>query len=190
MAKRRSTPREDQQRSTTTDRRSVGIIAVASVVVPAIIILLSSRCTGGEGAPLSGSRNIPLVTEPESEEARERREYAEAWGARIDAFNAGFPLEGYGTTFAYAAYDYGIDPRIAPAIARVESGSGDVCFLPYNAWGWGDVSWPDWETAIWDFTQGFAEGYGSEVTYEVAERYNQANVDEWYAQVTSCMEEI
>ena len=52
------------------------------------------------------------------------------------------------------------------------------------------MSWPDWETAIWDFTQGFAEGYGSEVTYEVAERYNQANVDEWYAQVTSCMEEI
>ena len=190
MAKRRSTPREDQQRSTTTDRQSVGIIAVSGVVVLAIIILLSSRCTGGEGASSSGSHNIPLVTEPESEEARERREYAEAWGARIDAFNAGFPLEGYGTTFAYAAYDYGIDPRIAPAIARVESGSGDVCFLPYNAWGWGDVSWPDWETAIWGFTRGYSEGYGGDVTMEGAQRYCPGSAELWYEIVTNYMDQI
>ena len=89
-----------------------------------------------------------------------------------------------------AAKQYGIDPRIAPAIARIESGSGEHCFLPCNAWGWGDVSRPDWETAICEFTRGFSEAYGSEVTYEVAERYNQGNVDEWYALVTSCMDQI
>ena len=112
------------------------------------------------------------------------------WAQRIDAFNEGTPLAGYGAVFAEAASAYGVDPRIAPAIARLESSSGAYCFLPHNAWGWGSVSWPDWETAIWEFTRGFSEDYGSEVTYEVAERYNQVNVDEWYALVTSCMDQI
>lgn len=189
MAKRRSTPREDLQHSPTIYRWRIGIASLVIVAVLAIIIGLS-RCSGDGASVSSESRDVAVVVEPESEEGRKRREYAEAWGERIDAFNAGYPLEGYGTTFAYAAYDYGIDPRIAPAIARIESGSGEHCFLPCNAWGWGSVSWPDWETAIWEFTRGFSEDYGSEVTYEVAERYNQVNVDEWYALVTSCMDQI
>ena len=189
MAKRRSTPRDDLKQSPTADRRRIGIAALAIVAVLAIIIGVS-RCSGDGATVSSEARDVAVVVEPESEEGRKRREYAEAWGARIDAFNAGYPLEGYGTTFAYAAYDYGVDPRIAPAIARIESGSGGNCFLPCNAWGWGDVSWPDWETAIWEFTRGFSEDYGGEVTYEVAERYNQVNVDEWYALVISCMDQI
>ncbi|MDO5107487.1 MAG: hypothetical protein Q4D39_04340 [Coriobacteriaceae bacterium] len=189
MVKRRSTPRDDLKRPAITDARIL-VIAAAAVIALVIIALLLSRCSGDGAGVSSESRDVAVVVEPESEEARERREYAEAWGERIDAFNAGYPLEGYGTTFAYAAYDYGVDPRIAPAIARIESGSGEHCFLPCNAWGWGDVSWPDWETAIWEFTRGFSEDYGGEVTYEVAERYNQVNVDEWYALVTSCMDQI
>ena len=189
MAKRRSTPRDDLKRPAITDARIL-VIAAAAVIALVIIALLLPRCSGDGAGVSSESRDVAVVVEPESEEGRKRREYAEAWGERIDAFNAGYPLEGYGTTFAYAAYDYGIDPRIAPAIARIESGSGEHCFLPCNAWGWGDVSWPDWETAIWEFTWGFSEDYGSEVTYEVAERYNQVNVDEWYALVTSCMDQI
>ena len=112
------------------------------------------------------------------------------WAARIDAFNAGTPLAGYGDVFAEAAFAYGVDPRIAPAIARLESSSGAICFLPHNAWGWGDVSWPDWETAINEFTRDYASLYGGTVTLEGAQRYCPPNSELWYELVTEYMEEI
>ncbi len=191
MDERRGTPRSTPRHASGAKGQWRGGLAALGVVavlaVPTVVLV---RCAGGEGIASSGAHDVPLVVEATSEEARERQEFAETWGERIDAFNAGYPLEGYGETFAYAAYDYGIDPRIAPAIARVESGSGSNCFRSHNAWGWGSVSWADWETAIWAFEQGFSEKYGAEMTYEVAQVYNQANVDEWYARVTSCMDEV
>ena len=130
-------------------------------------------------------------TEPTPEPVDEAREtFVTTWAERIDAFNAGYPLEGYGRTFAEAAYDYGVDPRLSPAIARVESGSGENCFLPHNAWGWGDSSWDDWDSAIRGHIAGVADGYGYGLTYSMAESYNQVNVDEWYSWVASCMSEI
>ena len=193
MAKRRGTPREPVRSSPILGRERNILLALAVLAVILVIVAILSRCTGTEEAAAPTSRDAgdaPVVVEQSSEEAREREEFAEAWAPRIDAFNEGYPLEGYGMVFAYAAYDYGVDPRIAPAIARVESGSGENCFLAYNAWGWGEASWPDWETAIRAFVRGYSEGYGGEVTYGTAEVYNQANVDEWYALVTSYMEEI
>ena len=112
------------------------------------------------------------------------------WAQRIDAFNEGTPLAGYGAVFAEAASAYGVDPRIAPAIARLESSSGAYCFLPYNAWGWGSVSWPDWETAIWGFTRGYSEGYGGDVTMEGAQRYCPGSAELWYEIVTNYMDQI
>lgn len=119
-----------------------------------------------------------------------RDEYVRVWGERIDAFNAGYPLEGYGDVFAAAAYDYGIDPRFSPAIARVESTSGQHCFLPHNAWGWGNASWPDWGTAIYSHVELLAAGYGSTLDYEDARRYNPETTNEWYDQVSMYMEQI
>ena len=117
-------------------------------------------------------------------------EIPDEWAQRIDAFNEGTPLAGYGAVFAEAASAYGVDPRIAPAIARLESSSGAYCFLPYNAWGWGDVSWPDWETAIWGFTRGYSEGYGGDVTMEGAQRYCPGSAELWYEIVTNYMDQI
>lgn len=134
--------------------------------------------------------------EPEEEapaeepEVDEREVYIATWGERIDAYNAGYPLAGYGSTFAAAAYDYGVDPRFAPAIARVESGSGAVCAYSYNAWGWGATNWPDWGTAIYEFTAALGSNYGSTLTYGIATTYNELNPDEWYAQVEQGMYEI
>ena len=120
----------------------------------------------------------------------EKDEYVAAWAERIDAFNAGYPLEGYGATFAEAAYDQGVDPRLSPAIARVESGSGQNCMYEHNAWGWGNQSWPDWETAINEHVSGFAAGYGSTLSWDVAATYAPEETEEWYNQVASCMEQI
>ena len=186
MDARRGTPRHDAPQSRGQWRG--GLIALGIVAVLAVASSSLARCSGEPVA--DAGREVPLVVEATSEEALAREEFVNTWAERIDTYNAGYPLEGYGATFAAAAYDYGIDPRIAPAIARVESGSGSNCFRSHNAWGWGRVSWADWETAIWAFEQGFSEKYGAEMTYEVAQVYNQANVDEWYARVTSCMDEI
>jgi len=117
-------------------------------------------------------------------------EESDGWAARIDAYLAGSPLAGYGSTFAAAAATYGVDPRFSPAISCVESGKGAVCFLPHNAWGWGSSSWPDWETAIYDHVAGLASGYGGTLTLEGAMRYCPPTYQEWYSSVLAEMNSI
>lgn len=103
----------------------------------------------------------------------------DSWAARIDAYlsSYGAPLAGYGSVFAQAAAEYGVDPRLSPAIAVIESGGGKVCFKPHNAWGWGSASWSDWESAIRGHISGFSRLYGSMLTREGAEAY--ASMDTW-----------
>lgn len=129
-------------------------------------------------------------TAADQEAAAAREAFVSTWAARIDAFDAGYPLEGYGRTFAEAAYDNGIDPRFAPAIARVESGSGANCTYSCNAWGWGSSSWPDWDTAIWEYTGALASAYGRTLSYEAALSYNEETPDAWYAEVEASMYQI
>ena len=109
-----------------------------------------------------------------------RDAFVREWGARIDAYLAGSQLDGYGTVFAEAAWENGVDPRWSPAISNTESGKGTACFLPHNAWGWGSSSWPDWETAIRDHVAGLASGYGYSLTLEAAGMYCPPNQQGWY----------
>ena len=113
--------------------------------------------------------------------------FVSEWSARIDAYLAGSPLAGQGTTFAEAAWEYGCDPRLSPAISTVESSTGRVCFLPHNAWGWGSSSWSSWEEAIWAHVAGLAAGYGGQLTYAGAQKYCPPNADAWYASVLANM---
>lgn len=114
-----------------------------------------------------------------------------SWAARIDAYLAGTALEGHGAAFAQAAADYGVDPRVSPAISCIESGKGEVCFLSHNAWGWGSESWDDWDSAIRDHVEGYAKTYGSTVTLEGAEMYSGEDIyPEWYSLVLSEMDSI
>lgn len=120
----------------------------------------------------------------------DRDAFVAEWGARIDAYLAGSPLAGQGTTFAEAAWEYGCDPRFSPAIAMVESSLGCNCFLPHNAWGWGSSSWDSWEEAIWDHVRGLATIYGGQLTYAGAQMYCPPNADHWYTSVLANMERI
>ena len=119
-----------------------------------------------------------------------KEEFVAEWSARIDAYMAGSPLAGYGTTFAEAAWEYTVDPRFSPAISMVESTQGRYCYRPHNAWGWGGISWDSWEEAIWAHTRGLASGYGGTLTYEGAQKYCPPNADNWYASVLANMERI
>lgn len=103
------------------------------------------------------------------------------WSTRIDNYLAGSELEGYGSVFAEAAWDNGVDPRWSPAISNTESGKGAVCFRPCNAWGWGDSGWGDWDSAIRAHVAGLAAGYGYSITVAAAQAYCPPNWEEWYS---------
>jgi len=110
-----------------------------------------------------------------------RQAFVEEWTARIDAYLAGSALAGYGYAFAEAAWDNGVDPRWSPAISSTESGMGSVCFRSCNAWGWGESSWGDWDSAIRDHVAGLANGYGYSITHSAAVAYCPPNTDFWYS---------
>lgn len=116
--------------------------------------------------------------------------FVETWGARIDKYLAGSPLYGQGKTFAEAAFENGIDPRVSPAISNTESSKGAICFLPHNAWGWGSSSWNSWEEAINGHVKGFADGYGYTVSLSLAKKYCPPNWQHWYSSTTSQMSRI
>ena len=116
--------------------------------------------------------------------------FVSTWGSRIDAFLAGSPLAGQGTTFAEAAWAYGVDPRFSPAISAVESSQGRYCFKSHNAWGWGSSSWGSWEEAIWAHVSGLASGYGGTLTWAGAQKYCPPTAANWYSSVLYYMESI
>ncbi|MCL2889601.1 MAG: CMP-2-keto-3-deoxyoctulosonic acid synthetase [Eggerthellaceae bacterium] len=118
-------------------------------------------------------------------------EFVEHWAARIDAFMAGFPLEGQGRHFAEAAWNYGVDPRLSPAIASTESTRGKYCSVPYNAWGWGPhIPFSSWEQGIDIHVRGLKIGGYSPITYEGAQRYCPPTADSWYRETTKTMSYI
>lgn len=102
------------------------------------------------------------------------------WAPRIDAYLSGSPMAGQGSTFAKAAFAYGVDPRFSPAISYTESSKGAVCFNSHNAWGWGSASWDSWEEAIDAHVSGLASGYGYTISEEGAKKYCPPNWEHWY----------
>lgn len=130
---------------------------------------------GAPATPETTEYDLPAVDWSVGEEA-----FLAEWTARIDAYLDDSPLAGYGSIFAQAAWDNGVDPRWSPAISNTESTKGRVCFLPCNAWGWGARSWSDWPTAISDHVAGLAEGYGYSITPDAAVAYCPPNSANWY----------
>lgn len=66
------------------------------------------------------------------------------------------PLTNHASSFVDEADKYGLDYRLLPAIATVESGGGRaIPYQSFNAWGWGVCSgcksggkWSNWDQAI------------------------------------------
>ena len=113
------------------------------------------------------------------------------WTERINAYLEGSVLAGWGSVFAQAAWDYGVDPSWSPAIANTESGKGADCFEQYNAWGWTDSTvWSSWYEAIYAHVRGLANGYGYSITMAAAEKYCPPNYETWYYNTISAMKSI
>lgn len=118
-------------------------------------------------------------------------DFVSEWGSRIDAYLSGSALSGYGTAFAEAAWENGIDPRFSPAISNTESTKGLNCFRSHNAWGWmGDTSWGSWDEAIAAHAQGLAKGYGYTISLANANKYCPPTYEDWYAKTLAQMQLI
>ena len=120
----------------------------------------------------------------------DKETFVNAWSGRIDNYLAGSPLAGQGRVFAEAAWDYGVDPRWSPAISNTESSKGLYCFRPYNAWGWGNISWGSWDEAIRAHVRGLANGYGYTISEAAAKKYCPPNWLHWYNATSAQMNKI
>lgn len=113
------------------------------------------------------------------------------WTERIDAYLAGSTLAGYGSVFAQAAWEYGVDPRWSPAISNTESTKGANCFKPYNAWGWmTSTTWSSWEEGIYAHVSGLANGYGYSITVANAQKYCPPTYMDWFDKTLTQMKLI
>ena len=112
------------------------------------------------------------------------------WTTRIDKYLAGSPLAGHGSTFAEAAWEYGVDPRWSPAISNTESTKGSNCFAWHNAWGWTGGSWASWSSAINAHVSGLASRYGFTISYANAMTYCPPNYHNWYYNTLGEMRKI
>ena len=128
----------------------------------------------------SGSSSASSSADDGANWSDDQAAFISEWSGRINNYLAGSALDGQGENFAKAAWTYGVDPRWSPAIAFTESTLGANCFNPYNAWGWGDVSWSSWEEAIDSHVRGLARGYGYTISIENAQKYCPPNWEHWY----------
>lgn len=103
------------------------------------------------------------------------------------------PLIGYGRAFVSAGRTYGVDPFLVVSIAGKESSWGKYCFLPYNAWGWGDLSFENWEDAIFNYTRCLSEEYiskGRTTPVVIGPIYCPPNHAEWARDVNQFYAEL
>jgi hypothetical protein len=110
---------------------------------------------------------------------------------RVNRGNA--PLANYAEKFVEVANKYGLDYRLLPAIATVESGGGKNNFRSYNAWGWGNRSFRSFEEGIEVVAKGLKTGYidkGRDTVEEIAPIYCPPNYKNWARSVNQFMNEI
>ena len=110
---------------------------------------------------------------------------------RVNRGNA--PLSEYANKFVEIANKYGLDYRLLPAIATMESGGGKNNFSSYNAWGWGNASFNSFEEGIEVVGKGLKIGYidqGIDTVEEIALVYCPPNYKNWANGVNQFMSEI
>lgn len=145
----------------------------------------NSGGSGGSGGSSGGSGGAANPEWPSDKAA-----FVDMWSGRINSYLSGSPLSGYGRNFAEAAWNYGVDPRWSPAISNTESSKGLYCYRPYNAWGWGGISWGSWEESIDAHVRGLANGYGYTISEAAAQKYCPGGWENWYSKTLNQMNMI
>jgi len=102
------------------------------------------------------------------------------------------PLADYALEFVKASDFYQIDYRIVAAISIIESNGGNRSFKPYNAWGWGKMTFQNWTDGIWTVSKGIAKYYENGLTTPklISIYYCPPNAENWASKVQFVMNEI
>lgn len=154
----------------------------------------TSGATRAAGVAVAASKRraiMPPAPKPAPKPISRRTRFIRKWTPRLDRYLKGSPLAGRGRAFAASAYDTGIDPRLSAAIACVESGKGEHCFRPHNAWGWMGKSFPNWNTAIRAHAKYLHRMYwGGTFSMRMARRYCPPTYRSWYRKVRHEMSHI
>jgi len=127
--------------------------------------------------------NKPPAYTPNAKQVENIREYLAGRNA---------PLAEYAEVFVEAADHYNIDYRIIAAISVIESGGGKHTFRPYNAWGWGKMTFENWEEGIWTVSAGISRYYSRGLTRPelIAPYYCPPSAQSWGNKVNYVMSEI
>jgi hypothetical protein len=115
------------------------------------------------------------------ERADRIREFYSKWNS---------PMADHAEFIVETADHFGIDWRLIPAISIVESSGGVHCFKPYNAFGWGRMSFANFEESIYTVTKGLATRYGSDNPVVIAYAYCPPTAEIWGAKVSNLMNGI
>ena len=110
---------------------------------------------------------------------------------RVNRGNA--PLADHAKTFVEVANKYGLDYRLLPAIATLESSGGKNNFRAYNAWGWGKKGFSSFDEGIEVVGRGLKNGYidkGADTVEKIAPVYCPPNASNWARNVNQFMSEI
>lgn len=106
--------------------------------------------------------NNSTPTQMQQVEGKKIDKNAKILAGYLAKFNS--PLQAYSQDFIDAANKYGLDWKLVPAIAGVESTFGK--FIPggYNGWGWGvygsqAIYFSSWKDAIYTVSKGLRENY-------------------------------
>lgn len=157
------------------------------VVIVAVILSLSFPKPVASYA-IAGQSGVFM--ENSSEEVDDRSSKLKSF---LSAQNS--PLADYSDKFIVAADKYGIDWRLLPAIAGIESSYGKrIIANSYNAYGWGGgkIRFYSWEESIEEVTKAVAEKYyarGLNTPQKMNAVYCPSNKT-WAGKVTGVMNKI
>ena len=115
----------------------------------------------------------------------------------LEKYNS--PLVENADTFVEVADEYGMDYRMLPAIACLESGCGKALIEgSYNPFGWGVygdnyIAFDDYDHAIQEVGKGLYEGYilkGADTVEKIAPIYNPPHYMKWQGDIRFFMDKI
>lgn len=172
-------------------RRYVLVISILILIVLAVIIfeIIAFAKVIGEASSLSSENNekienyLETFVETSEEEIVVTTSLVDERIDRVATFfeKRGSDLSQYSSTFVEVADKNGIDYRLLPAIATIESGAGKSNFRDFNPFGWGNKDFNSYEEAIEVVGRGMGHYYenGLDTVEEIAPIYCPPNSIVW-----------
>lgn len=127
-----------------------------------LIILIALFSVQFQNQPVHAEDPIPTVDQSMSIESKSLDNRALILRDYLASRNS--PLQYHSQDFIDAADTYGVDWKLVPAIAGVESTFGKFTPGGYNGWGWGvygtqAIYFQNWRHGIFTVTKGLKDGY-------------------------------